>query len=230
MALPWGYILGVVGTVVAGAVLGLLFVPAVGFLLGKSAKLEALARIQWTIAQLVTDKGSVLVEQPTGEYTQHVVRRADDDADHDAEYYDGGEWQPLTTKARWSRLGKRPFGVTALPEKDTFDGYAESHEDLQSAATDGGVPQRERAGEIEWIPDEILAKLRDMGGWLVETSHFRVNLHGEGGMAGSEDAQREAKAKYGGSSEISQKWVAIGVMGMFVVSLVISLLFFGGGG
>jgi len=43
-----------------------------------------------------------------------------------------------------------------------------------------------------------------------------------------EDAQREAKAKYGGSSEISQKWVAIGVMGMFVVSLVISLLFFGG--
>jgi hypothetical protein len=201
--------------VLAGMVVGLLLVPSIAFLAGKSAKLEALARVLFTIGQLSTSNGSVLDERSTNTFEPHVVRR---DVDGDRYHLRDGDREYLGSETRWTRLGKQPFGITW---ERTEERLADRTQGTDGIAADGGLGDRQINGRQEWLPgwDD---------GWVVDIQPYIRALHGSGGNENIETAKEDAKAEYGGDDSLTNMQLILGVGGLFFTGLVMGFLMFGG--
>lgn len=190
---------------------GALILPAVWYLIGKELPLglrTVAARILWTIAALI--HGPYVAYWRSDWSVELVEARPEEE-----QIKVDGEWQHLDG-GTWSRLGKTTFGVSWEKNEEALEGAAVDRENPSTALADGGVLPLGMRGGIP-VATRYISDARNL---VVDLTRVATRWRGAAGWAMGEAAKRDSLLDHGGTGQLSQKWLVIGILSSLLMGVI----------
>lgn len=192
---------------------GIGFLPGIWYLFGKELPRGfrgVIARITWTIASLI--------HGPYAAYWRDNgrVEIVEADPEKDRIRVDG-EWRDVDPDGNWSRLGKQPFFVTYEKSPQAFDGTLVEGEE----SGDGGLYLGRRGGQ------HIGTRFRNTAEqFVVDLGRVTARWRGAAGGVLADAAKKDALIQYGGSVDISTRWLVMGIVASLALGTVSGWIMF----